>query len=285
MLEVEFTHDGSRCTPELFIADPEKYEGLIVCIECRKRAWFTKGFTTVKGVERTACFGSHHEDGCNRASSILEAEDMEGIETDENGDNKSADIFINLDKTKHGQIEKSVDNDKTDAPPHNWEPSPKPIEIGGKSGYPMEKSLRQILSYLVRNELYGEGKSVKIVADSGRVLIEGMLRDQLVQVPYIEERHYQKEKIFWGEINNYKELDDGTVWLNYGTKREPSIYVPSDLKQDLMDKYHMKDLSRFHGSHFIVVGVVGRSPHGKPIIRSAFPKYMNFINYREKEFS
>ncbi|MBD8515203.1 hypothetical protein IFO68_21220 [Photobacterium sp. CAU 1568] len=116
MLEVEFTHDGSRCTPELFIAAPEKYEGLIVCIECRKRAWFTKGFTTVKGVERTACFGSHHEDGCNRASSILEAEDMEGIETDENGDNKSADIFINLDKTKHGQIEKSVDNDKTDAP-------------------------------------------------------------------------------------------------------------------------------------------------------------------------
>lgn len=285
MLVVEYTVDGSRCTPAQFIEEPEKFEGLIICIECRKRAWFTKGSINAKGYERTACFGAHHADGCDKATTILEAEDMDGIDKDENGDNQSADILVNLDKTKHGKIDKPEESTKTDAPPHSWDPSPKPSVVGGQSGYPMEKSLRQILSYLVRNPNYGGGKSIKIVADSGRVLLEGMLRDHLVQVPHIAEKDYRREQIFWGEINNYKEQKDGAVWLNVGTKREPSIFVDADLKHALMKKYHMKDLSRFHGSHFILVGVVGSSPSGKPIIKASFPKYMNFINYKEKDIS
>ncbi|KXI22394.1 hypothetical protein [Photobacterium sanguinicancri] len=73
------------------------------------------------------------------------------------------------------------------------------------------------------------------------------------------------------------------MWLNYGSWSEPSIILNKDLKLDVMEKYRMKDLSRFHGSHFIVVGVVGKSKKGKPFITYGFPKYMNFINYKEKE--
>lgn len=282
MLEVKFTVDGSRCTTDLFITNPDKYQGLLICIECEKRAWFTKSYKTKNG-DRTACFSARHEDGCLKATTFLEAEDMEGIDQDENGDATSADIVINLDKTKHGSIEKSTDSDKTTAPPHHWEPSPKPHIIGGKSGFPMDRSLRQILSYLTRNPLYGTGKFLHIQAESGRTVLEGMLRDLLVEVPNIKEDDYTKMKIFWGEINNYTEKQDGSLWLNYGSWSEPSIILNKDLKLDVMEKYRMKDLSRFHGSHFIVVGVVGKSKKGKPFITSGFPKYMNFINYKEKE--
>lgn len=282
MLEVKFTADGSRCTTDLFIANPDKYEGSIICIECKERAWFKKAYTTTSGSERTACFSAHHEPGCERSTTILEAENMEGIDDDKDSDATSADIVINLDKTKHGSIGKSSDSDKTDAPDHNWQPSPQPHVMGGKSGFPMDKSLKQLLSYLIRNPDYGSKKSIKIVTTSDRVMIEGMLRDNLVQVPNIEERHYRKEQIFWGGISSYKENDDGSVWLNYGTKSEPSISLSKDLRYDLMDKLGMENLERFKGSYFIVIGVVGKSPNGKPIIRSGYPKYMNFISYREK---
>jgi len=282
MFEVEFIADGSRCTTGLFVADPDKYEGQVICIECRKKAWFTKAYK-VKDYERTACFNAHHEEGCLKATTILEAENMEDVEQDENGDASSADIIVNLDKTKHGSIEKSTDSDKTTAPPHNWDPSPKPHVIGGKSGFPMDRSLRQILSYLVRNPLYGERKSIHIQAESGRTVLEGMLRDYIVDVPDIKKDDYMTIRIFWGEINNYTEKPNGDLWLNYGTKSEPSIFLDKDLKLDVMDKYRMKDLSRFHGSHFIVVGNVFKSKNGKPVIQASYPKYMNFINYKEKE--
>ncbi|MGF1717868.1 hypothetical protein L4D08_23690 [Photobacterium chitinilyticum] len=283
MFEVEFTADGSRCTTDLFIANPEKYQGQVICIECRKRAWFKKAFTNKSGTETTACFSAHHVPGCDRSTTTLEAENMEGIDTDENSDNSSADIVVNLDKTKHGSIEKTTDSDKTDAPPHNWDPSPRPHVIGGKSGFPMDKSLKQLLGYLIRNPEYGISKSIKIVTDSGRVMIEGMFRDNLVEVPRIEDRHYRQEQIFWGMITSYTEKPNGSVWLNYGTWSEPSIILDKELKFDLMDKLKMETLERFKGSYFIVVGVVGSSPSGKPIIRTGYPKYMNFINYRETE--
>ncbi|KLV07997.1 hypothetical protein C9I92_15230 [Photobacterium ganghwense] len=282
MLEVEFTVDGSRCTTSMFMEDPDTYQGQIICIECGKRAWFTKAYK-VRDYERTACFNAHHENGCNRATTILEAENMEGIDADESSDNKSADIIVNLDKTKHGSIDKTADSDKTTAPPHNWQPSPRLQVIGGRAGFPMDKSLRQILSYLIKNPEYGSGKSIRIITDSDRVMVEGMFRDNLVEVPHIEERHYRQEQIFWGMITSYTEKPNGSVWLNYGTWSQPSIILDSELKFDLMDKLKINSLERFKGSYFILVGIVGNSKKGKPILKTGFPKYMNFINYRETD--
>lgn len=276
---VEFQGDGSRVDTVRYSSSPETYDGQIICIECKKKSWYVKSYT-YQNVERVACFGAHHLDGCDRATSILIAEGMEGAELDAEQDKNNADIHVNLDKTKHGSVEVSQPADKLHGDEHTWTVSSRPSVMGNKKGFPNNRSLRQILSYLAKNPKYGEGKSIQITADSGRELLNGMLRDHLVEIPFLKEDDFQSQKLFWGEISNFTEKPDGSLWLNYGSYAEPSLYLDKKLKEDVMRVYKLKSLERFRGSHFLVFGVIGKSPKGKPIIRAAFPKYMNFINYR-----
>ncbi|GLO60085.1 hypothetical protein MACH09_05930 [Vibrio sp. MACH09] len=280
MREVEFEIDGCRVSTEDYEKSVEKYIGQIVCIECKKKAWYVKSFA-YRDIERIACFSARHLDGCDRATSILIAENLDGEEQDDASDAKNADILVNLDKTKHNSIEVSTPANKHTGDDHHWDPTPKAIANGTKSSeFPTNKSLRQILSYLAKNPNYGEGKNIRITADSGRELINGALKDYLVEIPHLAEQDYREEKIFWGEINNFKENEDGSLWLNYGSYKEPSLILSKGLKEDVMRVYRLGSLERFQGSHFIIFGVAGITKNGKTILRSSMPKYMNFINYR-----
>lgn len=282
MRVVEFEIDGSHITTEAFELNPDKYLGLIRCLECKKKAWYTKSYM-YRGIVRVACFNSHHINGCEKATSILVADDMEKEDHDSDSNAINADILVNLDRTKHDSLEVSSLADKHESKDHNWNPSPQLQPSGKKSAdFPDTRSLRQILSYLVKNPNYGSGKIIRIVADNGREILNGVLHEYLTQIPLIPADSFQKEKIFWGEINNYTEQSDGSLWLNYGTFNEPSLLLDKGLKESVMRAYHLSSVERFKGSHFIMVGWAGTSKAGKTILRTSQPKYINFINYRER---
>lgn len=282
MKAVEFEVNESWIDTEKYEKEPDKYLGLIRCIECKKKAWYTISYR-YRDIERAACFNAHHLEGCNKATSVLVAEGMENEEHESDKAAANTDILVNLDRTKHTSIEVSTPADKHDDEENNWKPSPQAHPSGKQSSdFPDTRSLRQILSYLVKNPSYGIGKRINIVANSGREIIVGMLHDYLIAVPEIPESVFQQNRIFWGEINNYSEKKDGTLWLNYGGYSEPSLLLEKELKEDIMEAYKLKSLERFKGSHFIMVGWAGTSKSGKIILRTSMPKYINFINYRER---
>ncbi|MCY9802713.1 hypothetical protein OTK51_04625 [Vibrio scophthalmi] len=274
--------DDTRVSTEQYENNQDKYLGVIRCIECKKKAWYTKSYM-FRDTVRVACFNAHHLPGCDKATSVLVAEGMENEDNESDSSAANADILVNLDRTKHSSIEVSTPADKHDGEEHNWEPSPQTHPSGNKtSDFSGSRSLRQILSYLVKNPSYGCGKRIRIVADNGREIIHGMLHDYLTEVPKISDDELQKERIFWGEINNYSEQKDGSLWLNYGSFREPSLLLDKELKVSVMRAYQLRSLGRFKGSHFIMVGWAGTSKTGKIILRTSQPKYINFINYRER---
>ncbi|WP_434361049.1 hypothetical protein NF212_21845 [Parasalinivibrio latis] len=225
-----------------------------------------------RGAERQHHFASNHSDGCNRASSLNIYEDE--AEYDPEKAKSQDDLYVDLDKAKSQNIEVQQKN-KEEVEETNW--GVKPIHKGSNGQFPNNRSLRQILSYLIRNPEYGEGKTINVVAESGRSILQGQLRDFLVQVPHFEEQHFQKTQIIWGEINNWHEDKNGTLWLNYGRGDEPSFLLEKPLKEKVMEHFRVADFERFLGAHFILVGVVGKSKRGKAFIKCSMTKYMAFV--------
>ncbi|MDI5862178.1 hypothetical protein, partial [Shewanella xiamenensis] len=74
-----------------------------------------------------------------------------------------------------------------------------------------------------------KGQTITIVADSGRVILSGELKANLVKLENITKVHVGRQCIFWGSINNLNVDNKGILWLNYGDYRnEPSvIFSPS----------------------------------------------------------
>lgn len=275
MIKAKFRDNGSECSTEDYAQNPDKYRGLIDCIECSQKAWFIKGFETEK-MSRMACFGARHLDGCN-ASTV----DLKSEATDENIDDPNSpgsSLYVNLDKSATSNIYVSQDNDK-----HGDEESTRPSPaiknpLGNSSGYPLNKSLRGILTNLIRNPNYGEnGLEIKIVSNGGRTIIDGRLKDNIVNIKHVSKDHMRQEYIFWGPINNLNIDKKGVLWLNYGDYRtEPSIRLNPELSQELIKNFRLKDVSELDGSDFIIVGHLGYSSAGKAIISTSFTKYISF---------
>lgn len=273
MIVAQYREDGSNCSTEQYEADPEKYRGMIDCIQCGKKAWFVKSYKTEK-LNRMACFGAKHEEGCN-ASTVLVKSDT-GDEAEE-GD-LSADIRVDLDKSSNQDLYVSQPSDKH-GDKESTRQSPRPaIGIGG-NGFPLNKSLRALLTNLCRNPNYGDkGQIINIVSDGGRAVIKGLLAECLVHISEASTDHIGKEYIFWGPINNLNIDKKGVLWLNYGDyRKEPSIMLSPDLKDQVLRNFkEVKDVGELDGSDVIIVGHVGISPNNKVIISTAFTKYLSF---------
>jgi hypothetical protein len=279
MIYAKYVKDGSSCSTAAYSNDPEKYRGLIICFECEKKTWFTKGFTTEK-FERMACFSAHHEEGCNVSTVQLTPKDSDYEEGHES-ELPSTDIRVDLDRSNGQSIYVSQENDKHGNEDSDWISSSQNKAIGGSNGFPLNKSLRQLLTHLCKNPNYADrGQSITIVADSGRKIIDGELKDYLVPIERIVSDQLAKSRIFWGTINNLNEDKNGQLWLNYGDYRsEPSILLDKKQKVELLKNFKIKEVSELDGSDVIIVSHAGRSPSGKIIIKASFTKYMSFRRY------
>ncbi|GFM83666.1 hypothetical protein PSCICN_43580 [Pseudomonas cichorii] len=270
MDSVTYVPDGSDCGITLYLQDPEKYRGNIACDLCDERAWFVKGFSTEK-YHRAACFAAHHDEECDKKVTLIADDNIEPSSGD------PTTIHVDLDKQRKQSIDVAAPAPKPDKE-SRWGTTRKYSSIGD---YPENKSLRQILSSLWRNPEYPEDDAtVKMVADGGRVVLEGALTDFLIPQAEISNAPLGTPRVFWGRINNVKK-NNGALWLNCGDyKTEPSILIDDEeLDSDLMEDFRLKDIDDLQGADFIVVGVAFKAQNGKTYIKFGFTKYIAFRKY------
>jgi len=274
METVIYVPDGTDCTITLYQQDPDKFRGNIACDTCQEKSWFVKGFSTEK-YNRAPCFAAHHTSECDKKITLI---------ADGSGDLDSGDpakIHVDLDKQRKQTIDVAAPAPKP-GKESRWGATRAYANIGD---YPENKSLRQILSCLSRNPNYPEDDAtVKMVADGGRIVLQGVLSEYLVSQKDITDAPLGEPRIFWGRINNVNRTN-GVLWLNCGDyKSEPSILIDDeDLELDLMKDFRLGDVDELHGADFIVVGVAFKAGNGKPYIKFGFTKYAAFRKYTVHE--
>ncbi|MCS7612199.1 hypothetical protein N0388_33050 [Pseudomonas aeruginosa] len=161
MQSVTYRLDQSPVTPFQYQQDVEKYAGNIECSECEASAWFVRSSVS-GGRERVACFAAHHQDGCQIKTVVLVVDD-EGAEPDEGTDTTR--INVDLDKRKPQEIlvPEPKERQPVDSP---WGVLQR--KYANAADYPINKSLRQILSCLIKNPDYPEDDvSIRITTDGG----------------------------------------------------------------------------------------------------------------------
>ncbi|MCY1516356.1 hypothetical protein D9M68_509780 [compost metagenome] len=270
MESVVYVPDGTDCTVTLYLQNPEKYRGNIACT-CEEKAWFVKGFSTEK-YDRAPCFAAHHTDNCDFKIELI---------VDDDGDPSSGDpttIHVDLDKQRKQSIEVAAPI-QTPLKESRWGTTRRYSSVGD---YPENKSLRQILTGLRKNSSYPEDDvTVKMVADGGRIVLQGALAELLVPQEDMQSAPLGEARLYWGRINNVNK-SNGALWLNCGDYRsEPSILIDDeDLESDLIDDFRLGDAEDLQGADFIVVGVAFKAQNGKVYIKFGFTKYIAFRKYR-----
>lgn len=270
METVTYVPDGTDCSVILYQQDPEKYRGNIACDVCEEKSWFVKGFSTEK-YDRAPCFAAHHASDCGNKITLI---------VDDDGDPTSADpttIHVDLDKQRKQSIDVAAPAPKP-GKESRWGTTRMYSNIGD---YPENKSLRQILTSLSRNPDYPEDDAtVKMVADNGRIVLQGVLADLLVSQKEIPSAPLGEARIYWGRINNVNK-NNGVLWLNCGDyKTEPSILIDDEeLEQSLFEDFRLKEIEELQGADFIVVGIAFEAQNGKTYIKFGFTKYIAFRKY------
>lgn len=271
MEAVTYVPDGTDCTLNLYQQNAEKYRGNIACNFCGEKSWFVKGFSTEK-YDRAPCFASHHADDCENKITLI---------IDDDGEPSSGDpgtIHVDLDKQRKQSIDVATPSPKPDRE-SRWGTTRTYSSAGD---YPENKTLRQILTSLWRNPAYPEDDAiVKIIADGGRVVLQGKLADLLISQSDITTAPLGEARILWGRVNNVNRTS-GALWLNCGDyKTEPSILIDDeDLENDLMQDFRLRDVDELQGADFIVVGIPFKALNGKPYIKFGFTKYIAFRKYK-----
>ncbi|WPC03406.1 hypothetical protein SBP02_11470 [Pseudomonas benzenivorans] len=277
MQSVTYRVDQSPVTPYQYLQDVEKYAGNIECLECEARAWYVRGSMS-GGRERSACFAAHHTDECEIRTVVLVVDDPDVV-PDEGAD--TARIVVDLDKRKAQDImvPEPRDRQPTDT---LWGAIHK--KYANAADYPINKSLRQILSCLIKNPSYPEDDAtIRIVCDGGRIALEGEVRQLLSYQTQLSGIDPGVVRLYWGLITNVNRKD-GNTWLNCGDYRtEPSLLIrDEELEEEMLKAFRLKSLDDLEGAYFIVMGWLSGS-ETKPIINFGFAKYIAFVKYRVRD--
>ena len=277
MIICKFTEDNTICSTEDYAENPEKFRGFIVCAECSRKAWFIKSYKTSK-IDRKACFASNHVEGCSASTVLLSSDDEIVHGAEKNDEQNNSDISIDLDKNSSASLFISEPNNKFSNEETNWANKKRVDQFSNGVGFPLNKSLRQLLTYLCRNPNYADDKKTIVVkADNGRVIVDGTLKSLLVPLNKITKSHQGENYIFWGKINNLNIDSDNILWLNYGDYRtEPSILLEPSTYKQILEKFKITAVEELDGSDIIAIGRAGISKNNKAIIRVSFPKYIAF---------
>lgn len=263
MQQARFLNDKRLINTSDYLSAAEHYRGLLLCPLCGEKAWFIKAVNS-DSINRAACFGAHHQHGCEAATLRLSAEE---------------------DASPGKKADSLREPAARYAPAGLWQGISAP-QLGGSDGYGVNSALRQLLSHLCRNaDFAAQGRKLRVLAASGRELMAGKLADYVVHVNDISDKHLEALYIFWGRINNVNERefsnpDDDELWLNIGDyRKEPSIFIDADLRRSLVKRFNLTDLDALSGADFILLGHAGKSAHGKFTLHIAMSKYIAFRLY------
>lgn len=279
MQSVIYREDLSPCTVLDYQQNIDKYAGNIECPECKASAWFVRG--SRGGLrEKAACFAAHHERDCQIKTVILV---VDGDEPGPNDGTDTAQIVVDLDKRKPQTI-LTAEPLKRPPPDSPWGNVQK--KYANAADYPINKSLRQILSSLIRNPNFPEDDAtIKITADNGRVVLEGAIRNLLSSQYELAGVDLGSIRLFWGLITNVNQ-HNGSTWLNCGNYRTaPSVLIRGEeLETEIRSAFKLKNLEDLSGARFMMVGHLSGSEK-KKIFNFGFAKYIAFVKYRIKDES
>lgn len=277
MQSVIYRIDQSLVTPYQYLQDVDRYAGNIECVECESRAWYVRSSMS-GGRERSACFAAHHTEECEIRTVVLVVDDPDAV-PDEGADTTR--IVVDLEKRMPQDIMVADPKERqtTDTP---WGAIQK--KYANATDYPINKSLRQILSCLIKNPKYPEDDAtVRIVCDGGRIALEGEVRQLLSHQTQLAAMEPGVVRLYWGLITNVNRKD-GNRWLNCGDYRtEPSLLIRDDeLEGEMLKAFRLKSLDDLEGAYFIVMGWLSGSG-SKRIINFGFAKYIAFVKYRVRD--
>lgn len=232
----------------------EEKRRALVCTACLAKAFFRKQADS--GQE--ACFGAKpHNPGCGLMSQDTEKAPIVPGEEDRI---ENAGAVIKLD-LKYGATEINY-------------PAAPGDGAGGKAGRgrhtgggvrPPAKTSRRLKTILV-NLIESEDfrNSEQIIELEGQLPLKA--KHFFVNFNDITEKHEGKLRGYWGMLTDAK-LASGTVWLNTGGRRQPSIPLNKEVYDEAVERFNIKDLEDLAGAMVLVIGTYGISAYDKRYIR------------------
>lgn len=231
----------------------------LVCLGCSGRAYYRR-----RGSNGAApCFGSNeHADNCDfhGVGTTLHAGGVPVPEPElmNHGDRLTLDVDVASPEEHHAEF---------DAP-----------DIGTGTGqhgsYDYEavlrhatsrRRLRSVLRDLARSAAFRSSRAVVVVPSFPELSVERFF----VWFNHIRpDRHEGQRRGYWGTIVDARTRHAGdALWLNSGGPDEPSVLLPHEEIDQLLDAHHVDELEDIAGAWVLALGKFQTSQNGKHLIR------------------
>lgn len=250
----------------------------LVCTACGEFAWFRK--ESKHG--HPAHFCAHHDDRCELKVNYVSVDDhaKDGTVLEDEVTSGSS-IIVRLDQETGGDVEVI--------------PAQQNVRDGYENGgrYFVTKNkeresiqqftLRRILHRLVKSKDFrNSATDIVFYANDNEIMLNGPVRDIIVNFDEITEIHRGVTKFYWGPVVSTGRTDDGKIWLNsaYGYS-STSVAINEDIADKFLQLFEIDDLDELLGSWVLVAGRCNFSSTGKPIIWCTKQNYIFVRKYKE----
>lgn len=244
----------------------------LICTACQKPAYFRK--RSIDG--KKACFGAHHEEACDLATTyktILSNQEIRKVEEFVNQIEASKNELI-LDLT--AKKIRSLSSTKIDSS------GPKEVVIEKSKKHVNTPTIEKVPSHRILSVLkilIADKEFPKSDYKLYPSFIESSsgfkAKDIFVNFEKVSDYHLKKWKGFWGILSGAGFGKGGTLWLNTGgiENNKLSIVLSDDIKNDLRSKfsYNIDDdfQESFSGAYFLIFFKMKESSNGKFYIDGA----------------
>lgn len=232
-------------------AERDSLRDELVCSSCGADAYFIREARN----GRRACFGSRpHGEDCELAS--LGAIDDGSAALDETDQRVNAGDVFRIDPNRPRRI-KHVRHDP-DAPPHGSGTAARYTRRGGRQVRQSGMSLDRLLRQLVQRPKFRQSDTLLVMNDDSRQTV----RSGCVHMKQIQDKHFNRLRVYWGVIRFPRPREDGGAWLNTGRFGAPTVAVGPEILAALLEKLRMEELEDLSGSSLAIMGKLRRTKSG-----------------------
>jgi len=110
-------------------------------------------------------------------------------------------------------------------------------------------------------------------------IITRRAKDFFVRIEGVGKDHHGSFRGYWGSLADARKDKKGTIWLNTGNKDQPSIPIPSEELQLVLDAAKVTDLEDLAGAYFLALGKLwlAKEEGKKTILRVNSPLYLAIV--------